>query len=150
MLPAFAPSCAGEFACLAAFFRALQGDMCRIPYRSFSQYEEDPYFALASVLCSIAQGAQPDFTPLTHHWNFDEGRDWHNMPFPYANSPSAAQLLLGWTFFLLLRIFGAGFRPEQGDVNDEHCGEYGADSIHKRTQKTPARDERHRKHHQRN
>lgn len=57
--------------------------------------KKTPYFALAGVLCSIAQGAQPDFTTLTHHWNFDEGRDWRNMPFPYANSPSTAMDSVG-------------------------------------------------------
>lgn len=133
------------------FFLALrQRYVQKIRTGHLTSMKKVAYLASVGELCSIVQGAQPDFTTLTHHWNFDEGRDWHNMPFPYANSPSATQLLLGWTFFLLLRIFGAGFRPEQGDVNDEHCGEYGADSIHKRTQKTPARDERHRKHHQRN
>lgn len=69
--------------------------MCRIPYRSFSQYEEDTIFCISGRTLLDCSGAQPDFTTLTHHWNFDEGRDWHNMPFPYANGPSTAMDSVG-------------------------------------------------------
>lgn len=54
-----------------------------------------PYLMLAGAFCSIAQAGQPDFSALTHHWNFDEGRDWHNMPFPYTHSPSVAMDSVG-------------------------------------------------------
>lgn len=49
-----------------------------------------PYIMLAGAFCTIAQAGQPDFSSLTHHWNFDEGRDWHNMPFPYTATPDIA------------------------------------------------------------
>ena len=40
-----------------------------------------------------AQGATPvdDFAALTAHWNFDIGRNWHNMPFPYETEGSLAE-----------------------------------------------------------
>ena len=28
--------------------------------------------------------AAEDLTGLKSHWNFDEARDWHNMPFPFS------------------------------------------------------------------
>lgn len=40
---------------------------------------------LASAVLAGAAAAN-DFEHLRAHWNFDEGRDWHNMPFPY-NTP---------------------------------------------------------------
>lgn len=56
-----------------------------------------PYLALAGALCAIAQAGQADFSALTHHWNFDEARDWHNMPFPYTSSPALAADSVGGT-----------------------------------------------------
>ncbi|MBR1981550.1 MAG: VCBS repeat-containing protein [Akkermansia sp.] len=49
-----------------------------------------PCIVLSGTLCFMAQAAQSDFSHLTHHWNFDEGRDWHNMSFPYTHAPTVA------------------------------------------------------------
>lgn len=40
---------------------------------------------LAGMLTATADNGA-DFSKLTHHWNFDEGRDWHNMPFPFETN----------------------------------------------------------------
>lgn len=48
------------------------------------------YMGMAAALCSAACGSEADFKELAHHWNFDEGRDWHNMPFPYEATAKKA------------------------------------------------------------
>lgn len=60
------------------------------------------FFSLQSVLAAIAVAggvvsAAPsdDFTALKAHWNFDEGRDWHNMPMPYQSDAVCAAELTG-------------------------------------------------------
>lgn len=46
--------------------------------------------------------AADDFSSLRAHWNFDEGRDWHNMSFPYeVNEDTAAELVGGNNLDLL-------------------------------------------------
>ena len=40
--------------------------------------------------CASASDAKTDFNKLVHHWNFDEGRDWHNMPFPFESEKKTA------------------------------------------------------------
>ena len=49
--------------------------------------------ALALSISSVS--AVDDFAHLTAHWNFDEGRDWHNMPYPYQIRPSHTADLVG-------------------------------------------------------
>lgn len=49
------------------------------------------YMGIIAALCSAASGSEADFKALAHHWNFDEGRDWHNMTFPYVNNDRKAQ-----------------------------------------------------------
>lgn len=46
------------------------------------------YFSYAAALSSLTLcpgvlNAADDFSALSAHWNFDEGRDWHNMAWPY-------------------------------------------------------------------
>lgn len=36
-----------------------------------------------ALATGYANAAADDFSHLTGHWNFDEGRDWHNMPSPH-------------------------------------------------------------------
>lgn len=40
----------------------------------------------AGAACAAVPNAKTDFNKLVHHWNFDEGRDWHNMPFPFESN----------------------------------------------------------------
>lgn len=54
------------------------------------------YLSLPVVMTALslsAAGAAPsdDFASLTAHWNFDIGRNWHNMPFPYETAASLAE-----------------------------------------------------------
>lgn len=53
------------------------------------------YLIFLGMFCAVAQAGQADFSALTHHWNFDEGRDWHNMPFPYTHAPATAADTVG-------------------------------------------------------
>ena len=39
--------------------------------------------------------AESDFSALVHHWNFDEGREWHRMPFPYHSDAAEARDSVG-------------------------------------------------------
>ncbi|MDR2982991.1 MAG: FG-GAP-like repeat-containing protein [Puniceicoccales bacterium] len=49
------------------------------------------FAGIASLgLASSPIQAMEDFSQLKSHWNFDEARDWHNMPFPFAQSVSRA------------------------------------------------------------
>lgn len=48
----------------------------------------------AGVSCA-ADDAKADFSKLVHHWNFDEGRDWHNMPFPFKSEADNAHDSVG-------------------------------------------------------
>lgn len=52
-----------------------------------------PYFLVACSLPLSASG--DDFSALVHHWNFDEGREWHRMPFPYESKASIARDSVG-------------------------------------------------------
>lgn len=53
-------------------------------------YQHIMYMSMATALCSATYGSEADFKALAHHWNFDEGRDWHNMPFPYESDAKKA------------------------------------------------------------
>ena len=55
------------------------------------------FFSLQSVLAAItvaggvvSAAPSDDFAALKAHWNFDEGRDWHNMPMPYQSDAVCA------------------------------------------------------------
>ena len=50
---------------------------------------------LAGTMAATAQDAKPDFGSLVHHWNFDEGRDWHDMPFPFETDADKAEDSVG-------------------------------------------------------
>ena len=39
--------------------------------------------------------AENDFSALVHHWNFDEGREWHRMAFPYQSDAKVAHDSVG-------------------------------------------------------
>lgn len=45
--------------------------------------------AILGLALAPLHGAE-DFSALKAHWHFDEGRDWHNMPYPYAGSVGKA------------------------------------------------------------
>ena len=48
------------------------------------------------VACSLPlSAADDDFAALVHHWNFDEGREWHRMPFPYESRAGVARDSVG-------------------------------------------------------
>ncbi len=52
--------------------------------------------AATLVLALTVHGAPDrDFKSLVHHWNFDEGRDWHNMPFPFHSEAQQADDSVG-------------------------------------------------------
>lgn len=42
-------------------------------------------------LAGIAWGEPRDFASLQAHWNFDEGRDWHNMAYPFEQAVEVAK-----------------------------------------------------------
>ncbi len=44
---------------------------------------------------ALALAAAPDFSSLVHHWNFDEGPDWHDSPFRSADRAVAAHDSVG-------------------------------------------------------
>lgn len=48
---------------------------------------------LAGMLPSIGQqkNSNNNFSSLSAHWNFDEARDWHNMPYPYTTPVKQAK-----------------------------------------------------------
>ena len=50
---------------------------------------------LTGTMAATAQDAKPDFGSLVHHWNFDEGRDWHDMPFPFETDADKAEDSVG-------------------------------------------------------
>lgn len=59
-------------------------------------------FSLQSVLAAItvaggvvSAAPSDDFAALKAHWNFDEGRNWHNMPMPYQSDAVCAAELTG-------------------------------------------------------
>ena len=43
----------------------------------------------------MVQADEADFSKLVHHWSLDEGRDWHNMPFPYETDVKQAKDFVG-------------------------------------------------------
>ena len=48
------------------------------------------------AVCSLPLAAAGnDFSALVHHWNFDEGREWHRMPFPYQSDAAVAHDSVG-------------------------------------------------------
>lgn len=59
--------------------------MCRLPSLGM---------VIVPALCVSAWGAD-DFSGLKGHWNFDEGRDWHNMEFPFSRPVSKADDSVG-------------------------------------------------------
>ncbi|MBR5185118.1 MAG: LamG domain-containing protein, partial [Akkermansia sp.] len=50
---------------------------------------------LAGALAVSAQESKPSFDSLVHHWNLDEGRDWHDMPFPFETDIDRADDSVG-------------------------------------------------------
>lgn len=50
---------------------------------------------LAGALAVSAQESKPSFDSLVHHWNLDEGRDWHDMPFPFETEVDRADDSVG-------------------------------------------------------
>ena len=52
-----------------------------------------PLLLLMSSLPLAA--AENDFSALVHHWNFDEGREWHRMAFPYHSDAKVAHDSVG-------------------------------------------------------
>ena len=51
---------------------------------------------LLLVMSSLSlAAAEADFSALVHHWNFDEGREWHRMPFPYHSDAAEARDSVG-------------------------------------------------------
>lgn len=57
-------------------------------------------FSLAGTLCLTARGAG-NYSQLKAHWNFDEGRDWHNMPYPFNTPVKTAKDYVGNNDLLL-------------------------------------------------
>lgn len=60
------------------------------------------HFSLRAVMAALAvtvgaavAAPSDDFASLKAHWSFDEGRDWHNMPYPYQTEISRATDLVG-------------------------------------------------------
>lgn len=58
------------------------------------------HFSLPVVITALSLSAagaalSDDFASLTAHWNFDIGRNWHNMPFPYEAQESLAEEPVG-------------------------------------------------------
>lgn len=51
--------------------------------------------ALAVAGGAVSAATSDDFAALKAHWNFDEGRDWHNMPMPYKSDAVCAAELTG-------------------------------------------------------
>lgn len=49
----------------------------------------------------MVQAASSDFDSLAHHWNFDEGRDWHMMPQPFHSNENKAHDSVGSIRFAL-------------------------------------------------
>ena len=48
------------------------------------------------AVCSLPLAAAGnDFGALVHHWSFDEGREWHRMPFPYQSDAEVAHDSVG-------------------------------------------------------
>lgn len=50
---------------------------------------------LFSLLLINASLQAANFTSLYAHWNFDEGRDWHNMSYPFTDSSTTAKDSVG-------------------------------------------------------
>ena len=51
---------------------------------------------LMLILCGLPlTAAESDFSALVHHWNFDEGHEWHRMAFPYQSDAKVAHDRVG-------------------------------------------------------
>lgn len=57
---------------------------------------------LAVTVGAATAAPADDFKALKAHWNFDEGRDWHNMPYPYKAEVVGADDLVGGAGMLML------------------------------------------------
>lgn len=76
------------------------------------------HFSLRAVMAALAvtvgaavAAPADDFAALKAHWSFDEGRDWHNMPYPYQTEISWATDLVGGAGDLMLNPADGQFLP---------------------------------------
>ena len=81
--------------------------------------------ALAVTADSVAAAPRDDFAALKAHWSFDEGRNWHNMTYPYEVKVVSASELSGNSENLMLNYDGRYFLPvNNGDwvAGRQHSG----------------------------
>lgn len=80
-----------------------------ISKRSYSTPAAPPWFRAAPLALLVAAGALAAPTGLVHHWNFDEGPDWHDDPFQAGCTATVARDSAGTADAALQNMGGANW-----------------------------------------
>ena len=75
----------------------------------YSIMKKKTILLLASLSILIASSLGAGFESLAHHWNFDEGPDWHDDPFQTVSTATVVQDRVGSVNATLQGIDGTAF-----------------------------------------